>query len=151
MWQLAFFYFVNNLGLVFCLFISLFLKYLVPFRPSGSDADVFLSINHFWDLKKYLYISVQSSVFGIHVTATKGCHNNFYGWVCCEWSYYKGDLVSFITHFKGVGKRRWGCQSNHSRVYHISGGLSSPEVQTHCIKRRNKSRRQEARTKPKDI
>lgn len=108
MWQLAFFYFVNNLGLVFCLFISLVLKYLVPFRPSGSDAEMFLSINHFWDFEKNLYISVQSSVFGIHVTATKGCHNNFYGWVCCEWSYYKGDLVSFITHFKGVGKRRGG-------------------------------------------
>lgn len=60
-----------------------------------------------------------------------------------------------LSHLSLIS-REWergggGCQSNHSRVYHISGGLSSPEVQTHCIKRRNKSRRQEARTKPKDI
>lgn len=35
-----------------------------------------------------------------------------------------------------------GCQSNHSRVYGNSGGLSSPEAKTHCLKwKRNEKRK----------
>lgn len=93
---------------------------------------------------------MRSSVSAAIVTATQRCLKNVYGWACCEWSKFKGgqkDLVSFITHCKRVGWGEWGgFQSNHSRVYCNSGGLSSPEVQAHCTKWRNRSRRKEERT-----
>lgn len=36
-----------------------------------------------------------------------------------------------------------GCQSNHSRVYRNSGGLSSPEAKTHCLKWKRNERERE--------
>lgn len=64
-------------------------------------------------------------------------------------------LLSHLSPTLGEAERgEGGCQSNHHRVYCNSGGLSSPEAQTHCLKwrkRQQRRKKEKKKTEPRDI
>ena len=101
-----------------------------------------------------LYSSMHSGGLNAIVNAAKGGDNNFYEWVSCEWSKYKGDqkaLVSFITHFIRGWKKRRGLADAAAAESSVAVVVCRPpRPKTHCIKLRNRNRQKEEISEPKD-